>query len=208
MEVVAQISPPGDWKQPILLAAVRGAEIHTFGWPIGLTLQSDDYRPRPTSDGVEAEVSVAKSLVSGRPSYDLWKLFSDGRFYTLISLFEDQHAADPTIWWETRIQRVTEALLFLLRLYRRLEASDTDQLSVHVRHAGLSGRTLRAIDRSRATLPRPTAENISEAEFTTTVAHLESDFVEYVKQIVQPLFILFEFFEVGDATWRRSSSRS
>ncbi len=61
-----------------------------------------------------------------RTSYDFWKLFRDGRFYTLLSLFEDSRA-ESAVFWDTRSVRVTESLLLLNRLYRGLGASDTDR---------------------------------------------------------------------------------
>lgn len=198
MEVVAQLRPAGDWRQPQLLEAMRAAEIHTFGWPIGITLENrDEYRPRPTSDGIVAEVAITQDAMS-RTSYDYWKLFRDGRFYTMLSLFEDERAPE-TIWWDTRINRVTEALLFLARLYRRLDASDTDEITVRISHGGLSGRTLGVGNRGRyMSRNSRTSEDEIEASFTATLSDLESNLPEYVKQIVQPLFMVFDFFEIND----------
>ncbi len=199
MEVVAQLRPSGNWPQPVLLDAVRAAEVHTFGWPIGVTLDSrDEYRPRPTADGIVAEVAITNGAMT-RTSYDLWKLFHDGRFYTILSLFEDERSPD-TIFFDTRTIRVTEALMFLVRLYRRLEASDTDEITVHIRHGGLANRTLAAADQFRLMSRdgRTTSEDEVQAGFTATVSDLEANLVEYVKQIVQPLFVLFDFFEVND----------
>lgn len=198
MEVVAQLRPAGNWGQPQLLEAMRAAEIHTFGWPIGITLESrDEYRPRPTSDGIVAEIAISEEAMS-RTSYDYWKLFRDGRFYTMLSLFEDEQAPE-TIWWDTRINRVTEALLFLARLYRRLDASDTDEITVRIGHGGLSGRTL-GVGNPRRYMSRNlrTSEDKIEASFTATLSDLESNLPEYVKQIVQPLFMVFDFFEIND----------
>jgi hypothetical protein len=199
MEVVAQLRPAGSWAQPQLLDAVRDAEVHTFGWPIGVTLENrDEYRPRPTSDGIVAEVAIGKDGM-GRNSYDYWKLFRDGRFYTMLSLFEDERAPN-TLWWDTRINRVTEALLFLARLYRRLGASDTDEIAVRMGHGGLSNRTLGVANPSRymSRGDSITSEDEVEAAFTTTVSDLESKLPDYVKQIVQPLFVVFDFFEISD----------
>jgi hypothetical protein len=202
MEVVAQLQPAGRWGQPQLLEAVRAAQVHTFGWPIGITLENrDDYRPHPTSDGIVAELAIQDAgMGSGmdRTSYDYWKLFSDGRFYTMLSLFEDERAPG-TVYWDTRINRVTEALLFLARLYRRLDASDTDEITVRIGHGGLSGRTLGVGNRSRyMSRNLRTSEDEIEASFTATLSELESNLPNYVKQIVQPLFMVFDFFEVSD----------
>jgi hypothetical protein len=133
-----------------------------------------------------------------RTSYDYWKLFRDGRFYTMLSLFEDERAPNR-LWWDTRINRVTEALLLLARLYRRLGAGDTDEVAVRIGHGGLSGRTIAAANRSRMTRGgRLTSEDEVEASFTAALSDLESNLPDYVKQIVQPLFVVFDFFEISD----------
>ena len=132
-----------------MLAAMREATVPTFGWPIGVVLDNrDEYRPRPTVDGVEAEVSIVGTAELDHNSYDLWKVYGDGRFYTLLSLFEDERRPNA-MFWDTRTIRVTEALLLLVRLYRRLGASDTDRISVVVRHAGLKGRSLHVASQDR-----------------------------------------------------------
>lgn len=198
MEVVAQLRPAGSWGQPQLLDAVRDAQIHTFGWPIGITLENrDEYRPRPTSDGIVAEIAISNDGMN-RTSYDYWKLFRDGRFYTMLSLFEDERVPDR-LWFDTRINRITEALLFLARLYRRLDAGDTDEVAVRVRHGGLSGRVLGAANPHRVMHGgRVTSEDEVEADIVATLSDLELNLTDYVKQIVQPLFVVFDFFEISD----------
>lgn len=92
-----------------LLNAVRRSEIHTFGWPIGVTLENrDEFRPRPYGDGIRAEVAFDRSAFSGRPSYDYWALRSNGDFYLLQSLFEDDRTENK-VFFNTRIVRVTES---------------------------------------------------------------------------------------------------
>lgn len=198
MEVAAELRPSGNWSQPQLRDAIRDASVHTFGWPIAIVLDNrDEYRPRPTSDGIVAEVAIGGGG-SERTTYDLWKLFRDGRFYTLLSLFEDERAPG-SLFFDTRINRITEALFLLTRLYRRLEVSDTNVVDISFRHSGLAGRVLRAANSNRAMFgDRKAAEDISDVRFTSTVVELESNLVSTVKSITQPLFMLFDFFELGD----------
>jgi hypothetical protein len=198
MEVAAELRQPANWPQPRLLNVIRDASVHTFGWPIGVVLDGrDEYRPRPTADGIVAEVAIEESG-AGRTSYDYWKLFRDGRFYTLLSLFEDERRPG-SIFFDTRINRITESLLLLLRIYRRLEVSDTEAIDISFRHAGLEDRLLQSANSNRS-MPRErkSAEDISDVRFTTTVENLEQDLVGVVKGVTQPLFMLFDFFELGD----------
>jgi hypothetical protein len=200
MEVAAELIPPGDWPQRRLLDALSDSEIHAFGWPIGVILENrPEYRPSPTSDGIKAEIAIGAG--AGFPgeegSYDFWKLFSDGRFYTLLSMSEDRRSTGM-VWLDTRVVRVTEALLLLARLYRRLDASDTDSITVSVRHQGLKGRTLGAASHDRDVRPRTTTEDSLESSLTTSVSDLETNLVDHVREIIAPLLMLFEFFELSD----------
>lgn len=198
MEVSAELRNPGNWPQPRLLDVIRDASVHTFGWPIAVVLDNrDEYRPRPTADGITADIAIGGNDTD-RTSYDLWKLFRDGRFYTLLSLFEDERRPD-SLFFDTRINRITESLLLLLRIYRRLEVSDTEGIDISFRHAGLKDRVLRAANTNRSmSWERKAAENVSDVRFTTTVEELESNLVGVVKGVTQPLFMLFDFFELGD----------
>ena len=202
MEVAAELAPPGDWSQRRLLDALSDAEIHTFGWPIGVILDNrPEYRPTPTTDGIKAEIAIGTD--GGFPgdtggSYDFWKLFSDGRFYTLLSMSEDRRSTGM-IWLDTRIVRVTESLLLLARLYRRLDASDTDSITVSFRHQGLKGRTLGSARSDRDVYPRTTSEDKVESLITTSLADLERNLIEHVKDIMAPLLMIFDFFELSDS---------
>lgn len=69
-----------------LLNAMRKSEIHTFGWPIGITIDNrEEYKPRPYGDGIRAEISIKDKS----SSYDYWAARKTGDFYLLQSLFED-----------------------------------------------------------------------------------------------------------------------
>jgi hypothetical protein len=198
MEVTAEIRPAVSSTQRELLDAMREANVHTFGWPIGAVLDGGDSdgRPRPTADGVLTEIRPT----DWRRTYDFWKVFSDGRFYTLISLFEDDRRPDgDTVYSDVRTTRITEALMLLMRLYRRLDASDTDEITVRIRHAGLAGRTLRAADPMRVFFSgAESGEDVVETAVTASLIELESNVVEHVRKFTAPLFLMFNFTEISD----------
>ena len=200
MEIIADLQPAGNWSQRELLDAMQASTISTFGWPIGIVLSNrDEFRPRPVPDGIVAEVAIADSPgVLDRTSYDYWKLFRDGRFYTLLSLFEDERA-ENIIFFDTRVNRVTEGLLLLARLYRRLGTTDTDTVNVTLRHVGLQDRTLGSADRMRLMSERGrSAANESETTISASLSDLETDLPRLVRELVAPLFMLFDFFEASD----------
>jgi hypothetical protein len=195
MEVRFSLNPPKTWKtQQELDEAARTSTISTFGWPIGVYLGNrNEYRPRPKADGIVAEIGA-----DARGTYDYWAIRRNGDFYLLKTIFEDDR--DPEkLFFDTRIVRVTEVLLYCARLYSRLEIDQTTSVNIAVRHGGLSGRILGAANTNRMMHERvPCAENEIESEISTRLSGIESELVGLVKELVAPLFTLFDFFELSD----------
>ena len=90
MEVRFALDAPKPNKtQRELDEAAREAQVHRFGWPIGVYLENrDEHRPHPRADGIVAEIAI-----NDRSSYDYWAIRRNGDFYSLGSLFEDM--SDP-----------------------------------------------------------------------------------------------------------------
>lgn len=188
-------------SQVDLLTAVRASEVHTFGWPIGITLENrDEYRPRPFGDGIRAEVSIAKDSLSGRESYDYWALSKNGDFYLLQNLFEDMRD-EKKIFFNTRIVRVTEALMFAGALYANLGAPPETKLSVRVGHHGLAGRTLSSAGGRRHVWSKDCVEETCQSETVVTLGTIRESLVTDVKRLTAPLFMLFSFTEFQDSVY-------
>jgi hypothetical protein len=185
-----------------LLDAVRAAEIRTFGWPIGVTIENrEEFKPRPYGDGVKAEVSIKKDTAGDRESYDYWAITQNGDFFLLQSLFEDQRKKNE-IFFNTRIVRVTESLLFASRLYRNLGAPDSSPLSVRVTHRGFAGRALTSSNSNRyISLPSTSRENECQSEAVITIGEIGKSLVDDVKRLTAPLFTLFDFMTFADPVY-------
>ena len=177
-----------------LLNAVNKSQIHTFGWPIGVTLNNrEEHRPRPFEDGIRAEISIKDSDVRTADSYDYWAMRFNGDFYLLQSLFEDQRKQGK-IFFNTRIVRVTEALLFAANLYQNLGVPPEANFSVRIAHHGLSGRTLESSSATRELFfPQDTRESGSQAQIILTLSTVKDALVDHVQSITEPLFMLFDF---------------
>lgn len=204
MEAVVAIQPKGSWRQPALLKAIGDAQIHTSGWPIGIVMNRDPYRPHPTADGVEAEVAIGEGneRQPDRRSYDYWHLRQTGDFYFLHSLFEDERA-ESVIFVDTRIVRTTELLLFLSRLYSRLEVPDDVRIKVTVTYKGLKGRSLTTASPHRMmSIDRKIADDSLTTSIECTIGELQSKLEEQVRALLEPLFMLFDFLELSDGVWR------
>jgi hypothetical protein len=185
-----------------LLTNVERSEIKTFGWPIGVTLGNrEEFKPRPYGDGIRAEIAAKKGPLSDRNSYDYWALRSGGDFYLLQSLFEDSRAKNE-IFFNTRIVRVTEALMFAASLYANLGLRPDSLLSVRVTHRGLKGRSLTASNPNRALFDkRVSHEDIAQSDLVVQVGKIRDGLVESVQSILAPMFMLFDFFELNSTVF-------
>jgi hypothetical protein len=201
MELRFALHSPVNKSQVDLLTAVRASEVHTFGWPIGITLENrDEYRPKPFGDGIRAEISIAKDGISGRESYDYWALAKNGDFYLLQNLFEDMRD-EKKIFFNTRIVRVTEALMFAGGLYTNLGAPPETKLSVRVGHHGLAGRTLDSAGGRRIVQSGDCVETNCESETVIALGSIRETLVVDVKRLTAPLFMLFGFTEFQDSVY-------
>ncbi len=182
MEVRFALDAPKTSKtQRELLVAARAAPIDTFGWPIGVVLGSEELSPKPRADGIFADI-----LVKDRSSYDYWAIARNGDFYLYKSLFED--GKDPSrVFFNTRLIRVTETLLYCGRLYNRLGIPPTNSVNIAIKHSGFKGRVLDGIgSRKFFDVFGPTRENQSEAFIRTTLEQLETNLVAHVKTVLAP----------------------
>jgi hypothetical protein len=193
MELRFAVHDPLSKSQLDLLNAVQRSQISTFGWPIGAVVDSDNqFKPRPTSNGIRAELSIPKDALMGRKSYDYWALRKNGDFFLLQSLFEDMRAQDA-IFFNTRIVRVTESLMFGSNLYTHLGVPPEERISIRVTHRGLAGRTLTAIGNRFLAFPRRSIESVSESEIVVVLGNMRQTLVDDVRKLLEPLFMLFEF---------------
>ncbi len=197
MEVRAALEPPKVTKtQGELNEAAKAAEIRTFGWPIGVYLNKDEFRPRARADGIVAQVRPET-----KESYDYWSIRRNGDFYFVGSLFEDERRPG-FVFFNTRVVRVTEALLYLARLYSNLGVDRTARISIGVRHGGLRGRHLQSSSPNRE-LSRAlrSDEDSVDTKISASIEEIEAQLVQKVKEILAPLFRIFDFFELSDPVY-------
>ena len=97
---------------------------------------------------------------------------------------------------------MTETLLYCARLYSGLEIDPTAVLNVAIRHGGLKERKLDAVGARRLFREAgPSTEDEAETHIRCTLGQLETDLVDLVKQLVAPVFVLFDFFVLPDDTY-------
>ena len=194
VEVFSTLSFPRiEASQNELLEAVRTSKISTFGWPIGIMgFGSNEMKAKPLKDGI----IVSLTGRSGS-SYDFWALKQDGSFFLLKSLFEDKNAENQ-IFFNTRIVRTTEMLMFLSRVYKKLGVPLNNTMSFRLHHAGLNGRYLSSLgSRELSDTYGPCRENDIERGITIVLSSLDNSIASLVTELLSPVFMLFDFFELN-----------
>lgn len=177
-------------SQVQLLQAAYSSQIHTFGWPIGVVPNnSKEFSPKPKADGIVAEIITKES------GYDYWTIRKDGSYYLLKSLFEDKREPN-SIFFNTRIVRITETLLYAVRLYTSLKVNPDSHLLIGFRHGGLKGRNISATSSRRSGIHGEAIEDEVYTEVETAIEKIEPDLVDLVQRITTQLFMIFDFFQI------------
>lgn len=183
-------------NQRELLAISRQAAVHTFGWPIGAVLDRADVSPQAVNDGIVANIHSMDF------AYDYWSLTKAGDFYTLLSLFEDEREKDK-LYYNTRIIRVTEAVLHAINLYKLFGASPSATIVFSLMHGGLKGRSLGST--TGGAFLRPSSNGLEDQVTSPTVRFQlsidEPEICNIVKQLCEPLFMVFSFSFFSDETY-------
>lgn len=203
MQVAFGLTPPKIQRTAQdLMEAARGSTIRTFGWPIGIVVEDDESRPRPTGDGIRAE--VVGTRWDAEQSYDLWELRTDGDFFLIQSLFEDQRGHSGEIFFNTRIVRVAESILYCARLYERLGVPADAIINMSVAHGGLKDRVLTSATPGRElSMPYRTIVDRVDGQATFALGDVAGQLWELVRSLVAPLFEVFDLFVLSDDVYEQ-----
>lgn len=179
-------------SQTELLKASQAAQIHTFGWPIGASDASGsaEFRPKSKADGISIKII-------GEDSFDFWSLRKNGDFYLLQDLFEDHVGRQNSLFFNTRVVRITEAILYAAKLYHNLGLDGDSVITMKIRHGGLIGREIAASTNRNVRPNQKSSESEIEATHTFRLAEVESDLTNIVEKFTAPLFVVFDYFVLG-----------
>ena len=199
MEASFRLAAPKPDRSPSqLLSAASASRIRTFGWPIGVFLDDvAEYRPQPRADGIVADLHFD----GDPPEYDYWALRRNGDYYLRKSIFEDKR--NPTaIFFNTRIVRNTELLLYALRLYDKLGIDPSTGFELELRYGGLDGRVLRSTFNRHIFGSRKCFEDQITTRYDGSLQEVEGSLTDVVKQLTAPMLALFDFFKLRDSTYQ------
>lgn len=183
-----------------LLRAMRSAERHNTGWPMGLLPEGF----RNSCDRYEA-VDDGLRVVIGQHDpakwhFDYWLLSHAGAFYLLRILDADLYAKDNAearddLTASTVVWRVAEALDHCVALYRALGVDGSEQVLFEAEFSGLQGRFVSEKD-GRVFRKGPSSRDTNRFSLTASLDQLVADADGIVYDAVRNLLSSFRFFDV------------
>lgn len=193
LEVKMNLTSEFNFDSIILNTVSRESQIHTFGWPIAVYLDREEYSPKPDTDGIVAEISTK---IGNRESYDYWSIKKDGSFYLLKSLFEDERKPGY-LFFNTRTIRITEVLMYASNLYTKLGIKEEEPILISIRHGGLKDRIMSAVgNRIMFEAPKCSVPEVKTENIKTSVKEINENMTDLVVKFTKPLFEVFNFFSV------------
>lgn len=164
----------------------RKAECHNTGWPIAVTLDRDDFKPKRVEHGYRA-------IIKFPPHFDYWMLRKDGNFYFLRNLELETENEKKVLYFDTRTYRVAESFLYCSRLYKGLGLKDTDRIKISITHSGLKDRVLTTADPRRIPFQSDKCGvNHATYKFEDTLENIQKNIKANVYEVVDDLFLYFD----------------
>jgi hypothetical protein len=194
-----------------ILEEVVGRET---GWPAWWWPHSDDARAPHSVDGA-IECWMRGGTFRDAAHADFWRASGVGQLYLLRGYDEDSVAErspshghlqagtmlDPTIV----VWRVGECLLHAERMARRLGA---EQVATEINWTGLMGREMGSLEPMR----RDYSSSPCQIESAQSSLSVKADLIggtlaELVRELTEPLFVRFDFFEMAFGDIERELDR-
>jgi transcriptional regulator with XRE-family HTH domain len=196
----------GDLKEPTLpelQKIIEKSAIRHTGWPLFVTLTSDEFAPREVDGTVECwirppatDTRITRALAD--PAHcDFWRAAPTGRFFLMRGYQEDsQEAVAPgtIIDITLPIWRLSEGLLHAARMAAALGKEGAPGITVRFRalYTGLTGRVPRSLQ-GRTYLLEATPAKSDEAllETIAPAPQIENALPDIVQPIVASLYERF-----------------
>jgi len=199
---------------PGLREAIIRADQNLTGWAPWWWPTRDGIKPYVHDDNT-IECHIAQGQLHANAAHsDFWRASTTGQLFIVRGYPEDSREArglgspaPGTVFDLTYpIWKIGECLLFLQRFATDVVAEDST-VSVRCQWSGLGERDLAALFSPRRGLFRDyrTQTNEYSSEVTVPVARISGALPEIVRDLVNPLYALFDFFEPPAAIYRKNS---
>lgn len=178
-----------------LLSILDDSEGHETGWPIGVTLDKEEYRPRPLGRAIEAW--IADGIITDHLDY--WYARPDSFFFATRGLQEDlsMQPGGGVFEWILPIWRMGEGILHAVRMDRAF-GSNSNFSRFLARYDGLAGRTLW---NSRPEIQGPMQRHICRVDTWSNEIRVPKELdleilTSLLVSLLSSLYEQFDFFEM------------
>lgn len=189
---------------PRLRDVMQRSAQHLTGWPPWWWPTREEITPYIHDNTIECHIATQLGNPDAAHS-DFWRVSTSGELFVIRGYIEDSLTADGrrgqptppgTVFDLTLpVWRIGECLLFIQRF---AEEAGAEQSAVTVRceWAGLQGRRLTVLSGRRALFDDHTSRSNSFiATVTTQADRITAGLPEIVRELVNPLYALFDFFQ-------------
>jgi hypothetical protein len=179
-----------------------------FWWPT-----RDEMRPYVEDDVIQCSMAVLEETTSDHA--DFWRISRNGQLFLLRGHTEDgarlqrARSVEPgtVIDLVLPVWRVGEILLYLARFAEAAGRGHT-AVSIACQWTGLRGRHLVALSGDRDLLEdRVARASVCGSNITTLADRIQSGLPEIVRELVEPLYMLFDFFQPDDEFYSTELAR-
>ena len=187
-----------------MIETTKGSET---GWPVWVVMHRDELRPVLHQGTIECWL---KDTRFGDAAHsDFWRATPDGRAFLLRGYQEDTfEGIEPGTAFELTlpIWRVGECLLHAARMARELDGT---RVELSMKWKGLQGRhlTTRASEHHFVGGHFVCRQRSATTTVEVEVATVEDLLSELVRELVEPLFAAFDFYEPPPQLYARELAR-
>ena len=184
-----------------LREAMGRAQQHLTGWPPWWWPTREGITPYIHENSIECHLTDQAAFADSAHS-DFWRVSATGELFLIRGYDEDslEQRARPlapgtVLDLTLPIWRIGECLLFIQRLATEADAANST-VSVYCEWTGLQGRTLTMLQPRRHMYRRHTSHSDSyTASITLPAERISAALPEIVRELVNPLYALFDFFQ-------------
>ncbi len=197
---------------PRLREVMGRAEQHLTGWPPWWWPTREGIAPYIHENSIECHITDLTAFDDPAHS-DFWRVSTTGQLLLIRGYEEDslenRRTVPPGTVFDLTlpIWRIGECLLFIQRFATEANAADST-VSVRCEWTGLRGRRLTVLERRRH-LSRDYASRSDgyHATLTIPVERISGALPEIVRELVDPLYALFDFFQPPEAIYAEELGR-
>jgi hypothetical protein len=198
---------------PQLRELMQRAAQHLTGWPPWWWPTRQEIAPYIHEDTIECHVGEHIANADAAHS-DFWRASTSGELFLIRGYYEDSLATgrqpiQPATLFDLTLPvwRIGECLLFIQRFAEEAGAAQA-AVTVRCEWTGLRGRRLTSLNGRRMLFDdHMSRTNTYTTSITTLAERISAGLPEIVRELVHPLYALFDFFQPPEALYSEELGR-